>query len=334
MSVGITKSAGTLAPPACYETEQQRFEAYVAALLLQLTGENLQWQRDQAAIADKSKYWLRDDASGNPTEPHNWSLAQGDWVKWLSIVVNTATVGGSGDAITLTNPKSMTSDSAYGYGRVFIFQASAANTIPGVTVQIDGHTAIPIKKFGAVSLSPADISADQIVILVMDGINAQIINPTFPDPSTLKQFLVFESVEQSLPSSGGFLSVPHGFVDGSGNGIVPFMFRTVIKRTAIGSVTFTYPSGGSATISEGQEIEHDVFWYGGRGSENEWFGNVFRPFCDDTNCNCSVYFTSDLIVWNTASGPLADGGHLQTGITPGDYKLKFYAMARNPAFTG
>jgi hypothetical protein len=44
----IQNIAGTLPPPACYASEQERFEAYVASIISIISG-GVQWEASQIA---------------------------------------------------------------------------------------------------------------------------------------------------------------------------------------------------------------------------------------------------------------------------------------------
>lgn len=66
MSTPVTIQAGTLAQPACYATDQERFEAFVAAMTAFLAGD-FAAPIIQAATpdpADNDKLWIKLDGSG------------------------------------------------------------------------------------------------------------------------------------------------------------------------------------------------------------------------------------------------------------------------------
>lgn len=173
----ITLTPGTLAPPACYPTEQHRFDAYVAAILATITG-GLQWEVGASAPTDNTLYWLRTDANNRPLEALKWSTTDGAWVRWLSELNNTATPGGVSNAYTLTNAPSALAPAAIAYrpGTMYVFKATIANT-GACTLAVDGHPPIAIKKRVTVDLEANDIMAGQVVIVVHDGTNFQLLSP-------------------------------------------------------------------------------------------------------------------------------------------------------------
>ena len=173
----ITLTPGTLAPPACYPTEQHRFDAYVAAILATITG-GLQWEVGASPPTDNTLYWLRTDANNRPLEALKWSTTDGAWVRWLSELNNTATPGGVSNAYTLTNAPSALAPAAIAYrpGTVYVFRATIANT-GACTLAVDGHPPVAIKKRVTVDLQADDIMVGQVVIVVHDGANFQLLSP-------------------------------------------------------------------------------------------------------------------------------------------------------------
>lgn len=82
-------------------------------------------------------------------------------------------VGGTGDAITLTLSPS---PSAYAAGQKFTFVASAANT-GAATINVNSLGAKAIKRNVSTALNAGDIPNGGVVILEYDGTNFQLLNP-------------------------------------------------------------------------------------------------------------------------------------------------------------
>lgn len=203
----VTLTPGTLPPPACYPTEQDRFNAYVAAIIATVTG-GLQWEVGASAPTDNTLYWLRTDTNGRPLEALKWSVTDGAWVRWLSELNNTATPGGVSNAYTLTNAPSALAPAAIAYrpGTVYVFRATIANT-GACTLAVDGHPPVAIKKRVTVDLEANDITTGKIVMLVHDGTNFQMISPERP-PAAPYEKATTEIL--GLPSPGTSASNGHG----------------------------------------------------------------------------------------------------------------------------
>lgn len=160
----VTLTPGELPQPACYGSEQERFDAYVAAILASIT-DGIQWEASQVAPADVTLYWLRLDANNRPIEALQWSTADGAWVRWLSGVINSSTSAGAGNAYTLANTPALL---ALRDQQVFVFRANHTNT-GASTLNVDGLGALAIKKYLADDLGAGDIQEDQIVVVVYDA---------------------------------------------------------------------------------------------------------------------------------------------------------------------
>ena len=109
--------------------------------------------------------------------------AQTDATNLLAIQHGTgvygATVGGSGNAITVTLSPAIT---AYSAGQKFTFIAGAANT-GGVTVNFSGLGTKAITKVGTTALVANDILSGSLVEVEYDGTRFQLISPIGADPS-------------------------------------------------------------------------------------------------------------------------------------------------------
>src|SRR5262245_4264231 len=87
-------------------------------------------------------------------------------------------VGGTSDAITATYAPPF---AAYTPGMLFQFTATGANTIAGVTVNVDGHGDKPLLKYNSQPLLVGDITgAGHVCICTYDGTNALLLNPRDP----------------------------------------------------------------------------------------------------------------------------------------------------------
>lgn len=173
----VTLTPGTLPPPACYPTEQARFDAYTAAILATISG-GIQWQGGTGAPGDVSLYWLRQGLSGGPgLEPLKWSVPDAAWTRWLSSLHNTGTPGGSSNAYTYTQSPAAPPAEAYRLGATYIFKATFANT-GAATLSVDGLPAVPIKRRSGTDLEAGDIEVGLVVVLVHDGTNFQMVTPT------------------------------------------------------------------------------------------------------------------------------------------------------------
>lgn len=95
-----------------------------------------------------------------------------------SLIGNTGkfvlTVGGSGNAITLTT----TSGLSLGNGSEFWFVATNTNT-GAVTVNINGLGAKSLTKAGTISLSPSDIMTGMLIGIMYDGTRFQMLPPYY-----------------------------------------------------------------------------------------------------------------------------------------------------------
>ena len=242
MASVITLSAGTLPPPACYATEQERLNAYVAAITATLTG-GIQWQSSQGAPSDLTLYWLRLDVSNRPVEALKYSATDGAWVRFLDEVIFLGDATGTlGNYQAAPVPQFLTSATAYAYGRMYVFKAPHTNTGPA-TLNINLLGSRPITRAGAVALVAGDIVVQQMVIVVFDGTNFQMLNPSAQatvsvaniTPGTDRQFLrtsstpatVWESAYitpeaswQAIPAVGARVTLAHGL------GVVP-IFRDI-----------------------------------------------------------------------------------------------------------
>ena len=142
-----------------------------------------------------------------------------------------ATVGGSGNAITVTLAPVIT---AYAAGQKFSFIAGAANT-GGVTININGVGAKAITKVGTTALVANDILSGSLVEVEYDGTRFQLISPIGADPSGTY-----------LPLAGGTLT---GDLNMSGKSI-----NTAVHTEAAHATTSDIWTGGNTCLLSGSAV--------------------------------------------------------------------------------
>ena len=139
-----------------------------------------------------------------------------------------ATVGGSGNAITVTLVPAV---AAYAAGQKFSFIAGAANT-GGVTVNINGIGAKAITKVGTTALVANDILAASLVEMEYDGTRFQLLSPIGTDPTGTY-----------LPLAGGTLT---GDLNMSAKAI-----NTAVHTEAAHATTSDIWTGGNTCLLSG-----------------------------------------------------------------------------------
>jgi hypothetical protein len=139
-----------------------------------------------------------------------------------------ATVGGSGNAITVTLAPAV---AAYAAGQKFSFIAGAANT-GGVTVNINGIGAKAITKVGTTALVANDILSGSLVEMEYDGTRFQLLSPIGTDPTGTY-----------LPLAGGTLT---GDLNMSGKSI-----NTAVHTEAAHATTSDIWTGGNTCLLSG-----------------------------------------------------------------------------------
>ena len=227
----IDITAGELPPPQCYANEQDRLEAYAAALIAQQTVAP-EWEANAVSPpAGSPLYWLRLDANANPIEILKYSAtAPAGWAR-VQTQFTYGVGGGAANAYTVTlSPTSPGVNQAYRTGVCYAFIANAPNT-GATTVAVDGLAAKAVTKFGTVPLVANDIVANQMCVVVYDGTRFQLLNPGLNvgtaniAPGADRQFLrtnstpasVWESgyitpvaSYQAVPAAGGSVTFSHG----------------------------------------------------------------------------------------------------------------------------
>jgi hypothetical protein len=212
----IQLEAGTLPPyPACYSSEQERFDAYVSSIIATIIG-GIQWEASETAPTDLTMWWQKIDSNGRIVEYLKWSATDGAWIRPFSEVINTGTAAGAGNAYTITNSPAMTAATAYRAGATFTFKANHINT-GAATLNVDSLGAQPLKKFGGTSdVAAGDIASGQMVTAVYDGTNFQIISALTATGTAGSQFYGSGSGNFVVPT--GVYSLEVELVGGGGGG--------------------------------------------------------------------------------------------------------------------
>lgn len=323
-------SAGLLPPPACYASEQDRLDAYAAALIANLNS-GAEWATSQTQPGNSALYWLRTDVNNRPIEVMKFSAAAGDsaFIRLSSEVVFAGTSSGAAGAYAVTNsPPYPSAASAYRTGQIYTFLANHTN--PGAsTLNVDGKGAKAITKDGSSALSANDILIGQVVSVLYDGVNFQLITQKRDlTRKSLKQFFYKETATQALPPDGTRLDFNHGFVNPlTGVGIIPCFVRVVIKRLAAGNVSWTSTTGaGTFTWYSGQEVEIGTMAHFG-GAQNATPN--FLTSVDTTQvhvyCNYPTFSPPSNDLFPTLF-------FISAALVPADYGIKVYAMAPNPEY--
>lgn len=197
----ITLTPGTLPPPACYAEEQERFDAYVAAIIASVTG-GIQWEVGSSAPSDTTKYWLVTDTNGRPLYAAKYSTADAAWVRFLTDVIWCGDATGTlGNYQVAPIPVFTTTASAYAYGRMYAFKVPHNN--PGAaTLNVNSLGQRDIKKLVSTALAANDVLVGQLVIVVFDGTAFQLMVPVANRTITASD-ITPGTDEQTLSSVGG-----------------------------------------------------------------------------------------------------------------------------------
>jgi hypothetical protein len=275
----IDITAGELPPPQCYANEQDRLEAFAAALIAQQTVAP-EWEANAVSPpAGSPLYWLRLDANANPIEILKFSAtAPAGWAR-VQTQFTYGVGGGAANAYTVTlSPTSPGVNQAYRTGVCYAFIANAPNT-GATTVAVDGLAAKAVTKFGTIPLVANDIVANQMCVVVYDGTRFQLLNPGLNvvaaniTPGTNRQFLrtnstpatVWESgyitpvaSYQAVPAAGGSVTFSHGL------GVDPLTWDVGIICTtddsaATGYIVGDYISAKSLTYPTNNGVQTTSF---------------------------------------------------------------------------
>lgn len=258
----ITLIPLTLAPPACYATEQERHDAYTAAILATITG-GIEWEASQVAPTDLTLYWLRLDSNNRPIEALKWSTADGAWVRWSSEVFTTGVSGGAANAYTLTNTPAMTAATALRAGQIYGMFVTATNTT-AATLNVDGLGAFPIRlSDNTTALVAGDLVTGQaIVLMVNQAGNAFLLMSPTASVDVHGSQLITSSGAGNFVVPGGVFSIEVQCVGGGGGGSFADGGTAVggggagycYKRWAVTpgqSIPYVVGIGGIATSSAG-----------------------------------------------------------------------------------
>jgi hypothetical protein len=215
-------TAGQLAPPACgYANEQERFEAFVDALTITITG-GIQWEFNLVQPTDLTLAWLKLDVDERPVAALQYSTADARYIRWRSVPATDGTPGGSAAAYTLTFAPQFTAATAYQEGRRYVFASPFTNSGPA-TLDVDGAGPVDILKFGGVPLVAGDIVQNQVVDVVIAGGDAWLQTPvSIPLPTAASiRALYSTTAEFSVPTSGTAINVANP------TGVMPVHLRVV-----------------------------------------------------------------------------------------------------------
>lgn len=222
----IKNTAGTLTPPACYASEQERFEAYVAKILSVIVG-GIQWETSQVAPVDLGVYWLKIDANGRPTGVRKYVAGDGKWIPILDMPILAETSAGAANAYTATLTPALSTATAYENGRRYVFVVSGTNT--GVsTFAVDGLAPKTIKKHNGADVDAGDLVDGQFADVIYNSVDDwfELQTPVPPASPSLPTFQT--SAEYSFPAAGTNLEIPHA------HGKVPEIIRAVgVCKTTI-----------------------------------------------------------------------------------------------------
>ena len=276
----IDITAGELPPPQCYANEQDRLEAYAAALIAQQTVAP-EWEANAVSPpAGSPLYWLRLDANANPIEILKFSAtAPSGWAR-VQTQFTYGVGGGAANAYTVAlNPTSPGVNQAYRTGVCYAFIANAPNT-GATTVAVDALAAKAVTKFGTVPLVANDIVANQMCVVVYDGTRFQLLNPGLNvgtaniAPGTDRQFLRTNSTPATVWESGyitpvaSYLAIPaagSAVTFSHGLGVDPLTWDVgIICTDAGGDATYAlndYIPVGSIMRTDLSETDHRITSY-------------------------------------------------------------------------
>ena len=277
----INLTAGVLPPPACFASEQDRLDAYAAAMIAQFATSPEWVATDVAPVAPNlGLYWLRLDSGGNPVEVLKYNTtAPAGWAR-LTTQFTYGVGGGTANVYTVAlSPASPGVNQAYRTGVAYAFGAASANT-GASTLSVDGLAAKAITKYGTVPLVANDIVNGQMCVVVYDGTRFQLLNPGLNigpaafAPGTDRQFLrtnstpasVWESGYitpvanyQAIPAAGSSVTFSHGL------GVDPLTWDIgIICTDAGGNATYAlndYVPVGSIMRTDLSETDHRITSY-------------------------------------------------------------------------
>lgn len=323
-SLVITLTAETLPPPACYATEQDRFNAYVAAIQVNVSG-GIQWVTQSGAPSDLTAYWLKTDSNGVPIGAYKWETGDGEWVPLVQGVI-FGSGAGTANAFTVTNAPTLTGNGLFTVGRILTFISNQTNS-GASTLSVDSGPTHSIKKAGTADIESGDIVTGQMVIVIWDGTNWQIQNPIKPQPSATTH-VYFDSGLQTVPTAdNALISLPHGIV--FGNPSTAQVPQTVEWYLVCNDPSPVSPSGSTALqYSMGDRILVESLC-------NKTDSNIFIPqIVNDTTVQIGPFPWSTVgvcVVKKLSGGTGGDGaGGFSWTITSSQWRLQCIAIYTPP----
>lgn len=202
----IILNSGVLPPPACYDTEQARFEAYVAAIVATVVG-GLQWDDGEVPPLDLELYWLRPDANGRPIGVRKYVAPDGVWEPPIESIIWPDSSGGVADAYTATTGHALPIGAVQIQGRRIAFVAAATNG-GASTLNVDGTGDKPITRHGGAAIQASDISNGSIIDVIYNtagGGRWEMATPV--PPITTGQATFTTTSEFAIPLPGSNVQV-------------------------------------------------------------------------------------------------------------------------------
>lgn len=182
MSATVTLTPGTLPPPGnpppgCYASEQDRFNAYVAAIIATITGSR-EVYIGPTAPSDLSLLWIKTSGpTGYPIAILTYSADAASWVRTTEIPTWGGISNGAGASYQVViDPPYLTDATAYVVGKVYRFVANH-ESVGASTFQVNSLAIKNIKIRVTEDLVAKSILNNQVVDLTYDGVNMQMISP-------------------------------------------------------------------------------------------------------------------------------------------------------------
>ena len=177
MSATVILEPGELPPPACYASEQDRFNAYVAAIIATVVGTREVYIGPNAPT-DTTLLWIKTSSdTGYPIAIFTYSDDSATWIRVTEIPTWAGISAGAGATYqVVNNPPYLTDASAYVVGKIYRFIANHASTGPS-TFQVDSLAIKNIKIRVSEDLIADSILNNQVVDLTYDGVNMQMLSP-------------------------------------------------------------------------------------------------------------------------------------------------------------
>lgn len=295
----IKNTPGTLSPPACYASEQERFEAYVAKIISTIIG-GLQWEAGNAAPVDLGLFWLRLNSDTRPRGPRQYSAADGRWIPWLEVPLIPDSSGGGANAYTITTGHNLTTAAVQITGRRVLFTAAATNT-GASTLAVDGTSAVALVRDGGNALQAGAIISGGIYEAVYNaaGGGRWEIQSPMPVPAD-QQPVYITTAEFAVPAAASFVEVSHSEAK------VPFAVRVVaVCKTGVNG----YSVGDELAI---EGIAADF-------SASDEDGPAYLVSANTTKITVSAATAA-----NGQTYPARTGGNADWGAASANFMLKAY----------